>query len=294
MTARGRTRARGTQTGERANNTATFDCHWQCAECGFQLPVEADQSAGGYRQHAELGPKDQPPQEPCGGCGERAWANLRQGAIIEALELQDEQRQELLRGRRDWTRLVLPAFGWLGLGFAAANAADTRTLLLIGGLSVATSLMSYWRANTLGEQLLFANAWHHAHQPRGHEQSVARGKLEAAGELRAPLSGRRCVAYELGIRHDSNPHDVAGSWTLLEQRCAPGLQVAGREPERTPYLRVHRRRFEGELDARARRALRKRGLDPDRPGYTLFETLVEVGTRAHLLRHEHGLVLSTV
>ena len=49
-----------------------------------------------------------------------------------------------------------------------------------------------------------------------------------------------------------------------------------------------------QLDARARRALRERGLDPERPGYTLFETVVEIGERGHLLRHRHGLVLSTV
>ena len=188
--------------------------------------------------------------------------------------------------------MIAAGFGWMcvtALLLAGGQPEGLASLSVVSATLTTAGILSSLPDDGLPER---ANGWSHAPTPRGSEQLRAQGPLAAAEELRAPLSDRRCLAYELGVRHDSDPRGELGSWTLLEQRSAAGLSVDAVELDEVPYLRVERQIYAQELDARARRVLRERGLDPERPGYTLFETIIEPDAHAQLFAHSGGLVVT--
>ncbi|PRQ07860.1 hypothetical protein [Enhygromyxa salina] len=257
--------------------SANFDCHWQCAECGFQVPphpVEIDRHA--YRALAEDRPADRRPQHPCEGCGaSNTWANLRAGAVVEALITQDETRRSTSGARRSGLVKVAGLLVWGLLGALTIKDIGGWILLPIMAGTAWVMLHAAYVEYASGRRARFANSWRHEPRPRGRTRARLRGRLHGERALRAPLSGRACLAYELGVRHDTDVAADPWTWTLLEQRSAAGLSIDGVAVAQQPYLRLQRRVYTHELSAAARDELRKRGLDPTRPGYTLFETIVE-------------------
>ena len=85
-----------------------------------------------------------------------------------------------------------------------------------------------------------------------------RGSDDAAGL--SPLTGRPCVAYEIGIRSDDDVDAAAGTWLLRERRGRVGV----------PLVRV-------EVDPFAEGVthfLRTRGIDPLGQDLVFFEAIV--------------------
>ncbi|KIG16871.1 hypothetical protein DB30_04033 [Enhygromyxa salina] len=161
------------------------------------------------------------------------------------------------------------------------------------GGTAAVMLHSAYAEFVSGRRARFANSWSHEPVPRGRVRARLEGRVGADERLRAPLSGRVCVGYEIGVRHDIDTDADPWSWTLLEQRSAAGLSIDGVAVSGRPYLRLERKIYAQELSAGALDELRKRGLDPSRPGYSLFETIVEAGELVTVERRRTGIALCT-
>lgn len=273
-------------------HSATFDCYWQCTECGFQVaPIEKPNSDA-YRVPAVHGPMDRRPVQSCDGCGEtNTWANLREGAVVEALVAQADTRQ-MTRGARRSGLIKLVGLGvWLLVVALALRGSGALVLLPLAFGTAFVMLHAAYREYQSGERSRFASSWRHERRPGWRTRAWLDGALGGERGLRAPLSGRECLAYELGVRHDSDAEADPWSWTLLEQHSAPALCVEGVELGERPYLQLERRVYAQVLSAAACDELRKRGLDPSRPGYTLFETTVMAGEAVTVRAHAGGLVL---
>lgn len=106
-----------------------------------------------------------------------------------------------------------------------------------------------------------------------------RGQAVCPEPLRAPLTGRSCVAYELAVHTCDAPEAPLSQLTLVEQRCAD-LEVDGK-----PFLgrgvRLALRRQRVELDPandEHRRLMHVRGLEPTGDAFVVYETIVEPQT----------------
>ena len=93
----------------------------------------------------------------------------------------------------------------------------------------------------------------------------------------APLTGRPCVAYEVGVRTDDDAQAPLGTWLLIEQGVAPLIAGGTSIPEGKAWLELRSRTRHQPGDpgsvASLRRFLRERGFD--RPDLVVFETIVE-------------------
>ena len=267
--------------------SAPFECHWQCSECGFQVPPRPPRaSPDSYRAPAEVGPQDRRPEGPCAGCGKAGtWANLREGAVVEALIELDAARDSTRFAPRGLLAIACVLAWVLVGGFAIGGFAIWYLLPLALGAT--------WMAARDGAaRSRMPSSWSHQHFPGGGVQTSEVGVASGDWQLRAPLTGRPCLAYELGVRHDDDSDDEAWTWTLLEQRCARGVRVGDAAVQQNPHLLVARQRC-GALGPRGQHELRKRGIDPTRPGYVVYETVIELGDRVELQTRRGGLILST-
>jgi hypothetical protein len=121
-------------------------------------------------------------------------------------------------------------------------------------------------------------------RPRGRTRPAASGSVVADAELVAPLSGRACVAYEVGVRHDTHRSGALRTWALLEQRNAPfevaGTRVRADGTHLALRRELHRPR---EVDLpRVHDYLRARGIDPHARDLVLYETIVTKNAGVHL------------
>jgi hypothetical protein len=178
------------------------------------------------------------------------------------------------RGQRRGGLLKLVGISmWGALGALSARGDGSALLYPLALATFAIFVHGAYREFRNGKRALYPNSWSYAPKPRGRRQESLEGRVTATSTLVAPLTGRPCVAYEIGVRHDSQSEDEDWSWSLLEQRSVD-LSVGGRGLDSMPHLRLRRRVLAEELGESACKELRKRGLDPKRPGYTVFETIV--------------------
>lgn len=265
---------------------------WQCTECGFQVdPPQQEHVASSYREPADPLPGDRRPACPCTNCGEEMWANLREGGVVEALIEKDETRflsrvtgrNRILKGVSLLICAVVVALTVQGDG--------SPILHFTAAMALGIFLRSSFGEIAAGPDSRFPISWRFTPRPRGRRRAKTRGRAQRGKTtaLLAPLSGRPCLAYELGVRHDSDSQDRERSWTLLEQRNCE-FTVEG-VPVEAPYLKLDRAAFFGELSRDAQVELRKRGVDPTRPGYNYYETIVEDDARVTLHRYRHATVL---
>jgi hypothetical protein len=216
---------------------------------------------------------------------------LREGGVVEALIEQDSMREATRGQRRSGLVKLVSLFAWGGVGTAISYGTDALILAPLAIGSFCVFVHAAYTEFVNGKRAEHPNGWSYAPLPRGSVLDRLEGRVAADRTLVAPLSGRECVAYELGVRRDAKRDDEAWSWTLLEQRSAR-LEVGGRRVEGRPHLRFRRELMANELNDRARRALRKRGIDPARPGYTYFESVVRAEEVLTADERESGWVLS--
>ncbi|MCX4241069.1 hypothetical protein [Paraliomyxa miuraensis] len=237
--------------------------------------------------------------EACPHCGERAWIDL--GRESTALMLHQHEAHEVRTRLRPVD--LLRAGAWGGAVGVIAGALLVGTLgggaLLAGSSALLAGAWVAWQRRRPGPPPSpLPSRWSMALPPTGPVREAVSGPVRVRGEpLTAPLSGRACMAYEVGVRHDGRGSAPASTWVLIEQRVAP-LEVEGRalDPSST-HLVLPRQRLGTygtvELDAAAEAFLRERGLGSPDTVLELFETILEAGTEVEVERTEHGATLRT-
>jgi hypothetical protein len=125
--------------------------------------------------------------------------------------------------------------------------------------------------------------WHLPLPPRATLPAVrVRGAVAAAGELIvAPLTGRPCIAYEVGVRTDRDLSASLETWLLLEQRSI-AFTVNGRSfaPNSVRFVLPRRALDVSRLPAaRVARFRKERALSPSDVALVVTETIVPPGTQ---------------
>lgn len=194
------------------------------------------------------------------------------------------------------TRAVVGgAVGGIAAAFLAVPAVSAVAIAL-GFAAVAGLVTARQRRMSEPAPTCLPARWSFAPPPEGPIERIVEGPIDPLGELlQAPLSGRPCVAYELGVRRDRSAGAPLDSWLLLEHRIAPAA-VAGEPLEILPHLRLDR---EPPIDADARDLapaavdfLRRRGIVLEGDPLLLFETVVLPGAHVRLEHRDDGTVLA--
>lgn len=177
----------------------------------------------------------------CPHCGQPELADLAPAttalALADALEYDRPARRP--RAEQLVRRLVIAAVATLGLGSFAltllmlaifgngrgwqvASALASLMLVLFGGpglLLAARAIRREWRRTT---RRRLPARWRLCLPQGGASRPAAPAPVVADSDLlTAPISGRSCVAFEVGLREDAVADAPAGTWLLLEQRSAP-------------------------------------------------------------------------
>lgn len=258
-------------------------CHWRCGDCGYLIPQTLDDA---YR------PRGNEVVGPCPACGGRHWADLRSGGVVEALDDRLDTLHKTRNHRRRGIRtLIATLFGVLAAVGSGVGRNDGSVIVFpLLALVLVVIVRSAVQDIKAGRRPALPVRWSLAALPAGDTVGTETGSVAPSDQLlRAPVSGRPCVAYELGVRSDTATDDDPWTCALLEQRVGPfavgDVSVAA---ERV-FLDVPRERWSGDLtDPSIARLLRNRGIDPDRPGHVLYETIVEVGDTVVLEQTSDG------
>lgn len=270
-------------------------CALVCGRCGQLAWPERTRAQAPHRRDdvAELGK-----QPACTHCGDKSWIDLRREST--ALALRDGERQEREANDSRTREVVLNSTvgGALGLFMGVIVVGMTWPAAAVGlGVATLAGLVKY-REYSHGDPnpRNLPRRWMMALPPKGAPVSQRTGTATAKEEpLRAPLSGTRCVAWEIGLREDDDDDDDLDTWALLEQQL-DALEV---DDEPVEPLLTHlggKRRLLGRLSAlplddAAKAYLRQRGIASSAPDYYVYETLVEVDARVQLDVYEAGFVL---
>lgn len=266
-----------------------------CGECGqLDWPEEVSSAQPHRRDGADGAART----EECSHCGEHAWIDVGRETTALMLHQHEERAAE---GRIDWMGVARVGVGGGTVGaFAGMFIGTLGGVSLLAGLSAV--LAGAWvvrqHRRLAPEPSSLPSRWAMALPPAGPVGEVVRGPARPSGELlTAPLSGRRCVAYEVGVRHDDGGSAPASTWVLLEQRVA-ALEVGGQHVEPSTTHLALARQYLGphgtvELDAAAEVFLRQRGLGSQSTALELFETIVEPEAEVVLERAEHGATLTS-
>lgn len=289
---RSRERPRVRLHGPPAPDEETFDCAWVCTGCGlFRDPPTSQADA----------------DAPCGHCQARAWVDLR--SFRNAQLLREVEERLRATGPPQIRRRVRTAAGVLGVAVAGATAvAFTAALGGVALLPIAVVAAATGGAGaTVVDQLLgrSLSRWLLTREPVGparwrcampkpdlastiveRRSGIARA---VADTIDAPVSGRACLAYEVGVIFDADGDAYPPVWILREERNTEMLVddvVIGRDQAalELPLLPV------GEAaDARPpetlSRFLRTRGLFAADGQFEFFESILEPQAPVELVRH---------
>jgi hypothetical protein len=269
-----------------------------CTACGFlELPAEmAWHARDPLRSEGGVDPR----ARSCRHCGAREWADLGDGATIAALRHVDaaEAPTRVSAGIRTLRRAWAVTRGVSGLAIGAALLVGLVTSTLANGLLVVMYPMLVGLAIVVVATVVDAVRdvrdtrpapapvrWHlalpDARAPLVDNAGIAhaRGPL-----LRAPLTGRDCLAYELGIRTDDDASAPEATWLLLEQRSTAFAVGEERYPADSVRLDLARTRVDpAALDEdRLGAIVRARGFLTTDTTLALFESIVPDATRVEV------------
>jgi hypothetical protein len=270
-----------------------------CTECGW---LEPPRPLDPLRRDAVA------IDHACPCCSAHAWADLGRHSTVLALRELDE-RESLARAparRRAITTLggATGALGGVALLVAVLHAAlstsyvDVFFLAMIGACLVmfGSAAVSGIAAQIRGARPKPRPArWRLALPSPKSELVPLRGAIEPSGEpLRAPLSGRACAAWEVGVRTDDDGHAKDGTWLLLEQHSAPatvGGRAVAADAVRLDLDRVRADPEDPTHAAATSRFLHERGFLSSDTTLRFFEAIVPVGAEVTISREATGAVL---
>lgn len=265
-----------------------------CTCCGYLELRDAVVEPGGD-------PMRRPPSDRgrargrCPSCGERAWADPLLEATALALrgaedrielgaQLVFDPSHDAVRraGVVGYALLVLLPLAWLAwLTRGLANATVVLMLISATALAIGTrTVLVLLRHRPKRAPRIAPMRWHLALPTATAMRDQVEGSARARDRLlEAPLSGRSCLAYEIGVRADADLTAAAHTWLLLEQRSvafAIGTRTFPADAVRLelPRVRVALARLD---PARVDAVLRARALTGNRDAWVVTETIVPPG-----------------
>jgi hypothetical protein len=263
-----------------------YDCLLLCLRCGY-----LDEDDG----------------EPCPGCGNDKWVDLRRTVDADAIRQMERRNRSAVPPRlRQWGQALSAAIG-LGVGalLLAYFLHDPYTQryeawLLAVGVGAFVGGVGAWLLPKALSFLVYRRRpvyplrWRLPLPLPDRRAPVARrleGPLEPRGELLvAPLSGRPCVGYEVRALFDAVGDARPPMWILEEERVAP-FAIDGHEVAADgATLQIETQALDEETleldDEKITRFLRKRGLFAAEGTYTLYEAILEPGRSYRLERSD--------
>jgi hypothetical protein len=234
----------------------------------------------------------------CSSCGGDEWIDLRYEATALALRENEAVRRPSVAFRRI-SFLLTVGFG-AAVGLAAGLVTTSPwwlTTLLAAHFGALAGLL--WKRAYAPFPVRKSERpirWAMALPAAGQTTEQIRGTLDLSDEaLRSPISGRRCAAFEVGVRDDENADSGPATWRLLEQHLAL-VTVADRQIDQDATHLELRRQLLGrigsmDLDEAALVYLRQRGFYPGDHELCVFETIVEPGAEVEVICYEDGNVL---
>ena len=256
---------------------AGFTCAVVCGSCGhLQWP---DHRNSPHRREADAGTSGLP---PCTNCGDQAWIDLAPEST--AFELRKSERTSLGFFRHRKVQLAMSVvFGaWLGFWLGGAIGDIWPLLGLPAGLLTGTGAalgMYALEKKALGEAPKLPARWTMALPPAELRDEPVRGIPLPKGDLlTAPITGRPCFAYEVGIRDTPDADGKLPTWILLEQRVVD-FELDGQALDGSSVHLDLDREYLGspedlDLEDAAKIFLRQRGFGPTTPAPHVYETIV--------------------
>lgn len=261
-----------------------------CSECGRLAWPDAG-SASPHRTSEQA-----PQRAECPHCQSRAWIDLRRESTAIAIRegeqgfaAADSASVDILR--KAGLGVVVGSFvGILATSSLVAGLCIALLAGAAGGLAgVRLRRMSVAPKRTLPDR------WSLALPPATEATTTTEGIPQDVELLRSPLTGRTCVAFEVGLREDLNSGGELSSWALLEQCVAPMRVAEAVVNPSTTFVELRRESL-GELDpesldAAAVEWLLERGFTPVGSTLTVYESVLMPEQRLSLVQSSGGAVL---
>lgn len=250
---------------------------WWCGTCGYLLPPQARDVAMLDGDPMRREPTAPPTDPHCPHCGDPAWIDF--GVVPLAMRVRDEEGVTRSRQRRRGARML----GALAL---TAGLMGVITVIGVGVEAILAPLLPLAGAFAVGDRRLPPRPyrWHRPVREWEAGRSIARG-VARGHELIAPLSGRRAIAWLIGVREGGRKPDrrvfdpTSNDWMLIEQRCS-ALSIAGEPLGVEPVLDLRPQRLTTAVRG-ADTWLRTRGLEP--LDVQIFEAILTAGDEVELL-----------
>ncbi|MCA9663052.1 MAG: hypothetical protein KC486_32255 [Myxococcales bacterium] len=261
---------------------------WVCATCGQLAWPEA------VDPHRDDHARPPTVTAECSHCGDRAWIDL--GDESTALVISSREHNP---GRRLAFNVALYAAAGAFLMIVLATIAVNVVDLWVAWIGAAIGALGALRLNRGGAAppALLPVRWSMSLPPAEATTEEVAGAIDAADEgIAAPLTGRRCLAYEVAVRDDERADAPPPTWALVEQRVG-AFTIAGEAFEGAGVHLDLEREYLGQaakidLSPAAVAFLQQRGLEPGVDTLHLFESIVRVGDGVVLRRGPSGARLS--
>jgi hypothetical protein len=258
-----------------------------CGDCG-RLAWTVEPGGSPHRRETAADPRTT--SGACAHCGATSW--LRVGNASTAATLQAAELDQRNWPKRIVSRALVGTAAGAGLGLLTLTG---WPILLVAGLTgLAAGLVSYRDHRKWSPpRAALPGRWMMALPPASPARDTVCGRLVVDELLCAPLTGRTCVAYEVGIHVDDRPGSELERWALVEQRIAAATIGEGTviDPSRT-HLEIARERIgtvaEVSRDEAARAYLQPRGFGRESDGLHVFESIVPADAEVFLERGDDG------
>ncbi len=282
---RRRARAKGRLGVDYEPEVAEWLCGFLCSECDYLVP-----------------PQEEEPTEACPCCRSTTWIDLS----IEPLahRIRDMEAEERMKpppkARRNVYGTAAAVVVIMTVAAGATGGAVAGFITLVAGAMVGTlagvvavrpvSLLMLQR------QPRSPHRWHLPYPLPPVEATPVKAasgvKAEAVGELvRAPISGRECIAYEVCVLFDTPGDYRPPEWVIQEQGGGDlrlgELEVAAGEY----YLESPVEEVEAADVEAVKRFLRERGLFWPDGEYHYYEALLEPGDVVNIAEHEELVIV---
>ncbi len=216
---------------------------------------------------------------PCPHCTARAWIDLRRESTALAIREGEQGVAQSESASVDTLRKagLGVIFGSFVGVIATSSVVAGLTIAGLCGLAAGLAAVRLRKISVPAKRTL-PDRWALALPPSQEPERHVQGSPRVDELIRSPLTGRACLAYEVGLREDDDAAGELHSWALLEQRVAAfevdGVSV---EPEET-FVEVARERLGAfsteELDAPAIEWLTERGFSAVGSTLVVYESIV--------------------
>ena len=215
---RPRVPARLRHVGRTADVPAQHPCASLCSACGY---LREPTAAGGYRTAAH-----EERRGGCPACGDDGWVDLRSEDVMLALSENESFAMDQTVGGWAMQSLSVVVLGSAGVFLGSMLALlflSTGTLVPAGLTMIATGLAAVAILRRLYELGRPPRArslpmrWRYALPSPQPPQLDGTSAVLRGEPIFAPLSGRPCLAYDIGVRNDDDGHGALGTWLLVEQ-----------------------------------------------------------------------------